>query len=347
MSDLAKPVKSYYLIEEAFNRLKRAGADLDKPEDVYLLAAQNDIQVHLALQDTVTLIKESDAKPHFLSMSNRFRWSFRKDNVNFALNELNYSEADLAKEIHQINNPSLMIPCSLYEGNSDDAIKKVELEADIGEMSEPEVSSHYPVNLHLFFDRPKVVKPMQLEINHAKAMFNPPKEYDFLSRLGHAGVGLGAECAVNWNNEIYYTCSSTDASYFSAMVRYKVTFKSGRVYFPKHQLNGWVIPELRQARSLVVKKKSILNFEQEHLSINHEVSTNKLPPYLDPFSDLYAKELDIAIKAHTAIFTNKEGQPHGSNGRKVENWLEKHYPKESESNAFRERMKSVILPKKK
>jgi len=67
MDDLPKLVKSYYTIEEVFNRLKRAGADLDKPEDVLLLARKGLIDVDLLCDRSITLISTELAQPSWMA----------------------------------------------------------------------------------------------------------------------------------------------------------------------------------------------------------------------------------------------------------------------------------------
>jgi len=95
--------------------------------------------------------------------------------------------------------------------------------------------------------------------------------------------------------------------------------------------------------SLRIDKQELQRFINDHLNNKAE----KLPPYMDTGSDYYAKELDIAIKAHTAIFINNEGNSADSNSGRVMAWLKKHYRKESESDGFLRRVKTVVLPKNK
>jgi len=91
--------------------------------------------------------------------------------------------------------------------------------------------------------------------------------------------------------------------------------------------------------SLRIDKQELERFINDHLNNKAE----KLPPYMDAGSDYYAKELDIAIKAHEAIFINKEGNLADSNSGRVATWLKKYYPEES--GRFIDRITIVISPK--
>ncbi|MGB1989705.1 MAG: hypothetical protein ACPHPA_04275, partial [Cycloclasticus pugetii] len=80
------------------------------------------------------------------------------------------------------------------------------------------------------------------------------------------------------------------------------------------------------------------------LNINHGINTAETPAYLDDKSEHYARELAIAIEAHTAIFVNNQGNKNASPSARVKAWLEKNYP--NESNVFYQRITTVVLPKK-
>jgi len=107
-------------------------------------------------------------------------------------------------------------------------------------------------------------------------------------------------------------------------------------------------------------KQEIMGFnnglEQKHLGIDHKLNSDEVSEldsikreepimsFQDKESPYYAKELDIAVQAHQAIFINGEGNQRQSVTNRLKTWLQKHYP--DQSNAFYERVSTVVNPKK-
>jgi len=112
----------------------------------------------------------------------------------------------------------------------------------------------------------------------------------------------------------------------------------------KHQRYNPKLSELPNL--LVIQTKHLIEFEQSLLDLEYQKNLVPTPSYIDPLNSYYAKELAIAIKAHTAIFINGEGNQHKAAGERVKTWVSEHYPNESKSGAFVDRISSVVLPKK-
>ncbi len=74
---------------------------------------------------------------------------------------------------------------------------------------------------------------------------------------------------------------------------------------------------------------------------------DNLPPYIDPESEFYAKELDIAIKLHRAIFLdgyckNEEGDILKTKTAKITSWLTQNRPNQEQSDSFLSRLSAII-----
>lgn len=95
--------------------------------------------------------------------------------------------------------------------------------------------------------------------------------------------------------------------------------------------------------SLRIHRYEVLRFENQ---LDNEKPI--LPAYLDPESPYFAKEIAIAIEAHTAIFIKKEGNQSQSLTSRVGAWIDKNYREDSAvSKTARDRIVPVVLPKKK
>lgn len=112
----------------------------------------------------------------------------------------------------------------------------------------------------------------------------------------------------------------------------------------RHQMYNPKLSEL--SNLLVIQTKHLIEFEQSLLDLEYQKNLVPTPSYIDPLNTYYAKELAIAIEAHTAIFINGEGNKHKATGERVKTWVSEHYPNESKSGAFVDRISSVVLPKK-
>jgi len=110
-------------------------------------------------------------------------------------------------------------------------------------------------------------------------------------------------------------------------------------------------------RDIFVEKLNVLEIENEYMGKNHDLDsyrTNQnrlseaeleaLSICLDPKSDLYAAELDVAIKAYKAIFIDKIYGDYQSNTQKIISFVEHECP--GTSDACKERIASVVNPKK-
>lgn len=104
-------------------------------------------------------------------------------------------------------------------------------------------------------------------------------------------------------------------------------------------------------KKLFITSESLMRFEQQRFGISHGLDitvdvpkAKVVPPYQDKSGNYYAREINIAIEAHNAIFTNGEGNTSQSNTARIETWLRKNYP--NESDKFYDRLKTVINPKK-
>ncbi len=348
MNDLPRLLKPYYSIEETFKRLNLAGANLDKEGDIYLLAAENNISIHVLLLGDATLLKDSSYKPHYLKVEGWLDANIDKETVDFSLNQIGNTKEEVKKMISNINSPALMIPRSLYKGDIADAIDKVELEY-VYEGDESVISNgHEPGDLDpvlnlSFKPFPISVKLMKAELDYQRGMYGEPKEYNLVNASLLEDL-LSLHEIVDFGDGAYYVCSSTNTTYFDEMVRHKVSFKDGTFFYPSYRLEGGLVNRLIRNKCLAVTKASIQNFEREHLGVNHELDAIEKLPYLDAKNENYAQELDIAIEAHTAIFSNNEGNQNQSRTERVKTWLKNKYPNKSE--AFYERITTVVLPKK-
>jgi len=322
MNDLPRLLKPYYSIEETFKRLNLAGANLDTEGDIYLLASENNISIHVLLHYPATLLKDSLYKPHFQ---------------------------------RNVETPILMIPRYLFKGDIRHAIGKVEAEHVDTEHVDRENEDSYrdflsdrqeekgleePVFELLSNQRPLTVKPMKVAVDysrHIRGMYAEPEEYDFFNEIFNSHL----PAAVNFEDEAYYVCRP---HYYLDKVRHKVTFKDGRIFYPRYQIENDAVHFCVEDKAFFITKASIQNFEREYLGVNHGLDTIEKPPYLDCENEYYAREIEIAIEAHTAIFSNNEGNNNASSSARVRTWLEKKYP--NNSDAFYERITTVVLPKK-
>ncbi|MBV1952688.1 MAG: hypothetical protein KUG64_10910, partial [Cycloclasticus sp.] len=92
MKGLPPLLKPYYSIEAAFKRLNLAGANLDNENDIYLLAAENNISIHVLLHGSVTLLKDSFYKPHYLKVEDALNFNPGQEAIDFSLEHLNMSK---------------------------------------------------------------------------------------------------------------------------------------------------------------------------------------------------------------------------------------------------------------
>jgi hypothetical protein len=101
---------------------------------------------------------------------------------------------------------------------------------------------------------------------------------------------------------------------------------------------------------LVIQRGDLIDFinsVNDVMQQQEEIKSVNTPAYLDDSNEFYSQELAIAIEAHTAIFINNEGNTYLPTGKRIETWLQKHYPENCEkSDSFVKRIRTVVLPKK-
>jgi len=69
---------------------------------------------------------------------------------------------------------------------------------------------------------------------------------------------------------------------------------------------------------------------------------SEIPSYLDPESEFYAKELDLAIQLHNAIHIEKYGNQQLNREQRVSLWLNSNAEKQDPSEAKIKRLSSII-----
>lgn len=311
MSDLPTLVKPYYSIEEAFNRLKLAGASLDKPEDLLLLAHRGMIDVKLLCDVVVGLIPVDSVEIEFINIPAEYEnedllsRQGSKEAFDSYIAELNFSAWILTYKNHKFKYPARVdgIQCPVL-------IKPMDL---FGESRE---------------------QPLIIQESKWLLTSHPRLCQEFHAVVEEEGV-------------LYYVCERI-AETPPNMAQYSIKQSQGKLIDPDYsfRLDGKVITNLIKKRNFAITKEAILTFEQIHLGIDKGIHNARPPAYLDPDNQYYANELAIAIEAHTAIFINGEGNKHKAVGERVKTWVCEHYPKESKSGAFVERISSVVLPKK-
>jgi|GEM_PF-5990351 len=125
-----------------------------------------------------------------------------------------------------------------------------------------------------------------------------------------------------------------------------VTYPLLRIWEFLGGIEGFINTDAYASRFTYVSKDSLIIAMEEIVRFETSQGIDEKPAYLDTNSPYYAKELAIAIEAHTAIFINGEGSKHKAVGERVKTWVSEHYPNESKSGAFVDRISSVVLPKK-
>ena len=358
MEKLPRILKPYYTISETFSRLNLAGAHLDEEGDVHLICSEGDIEINLLLAPHQFLMNHLYARPHKLDKSFSFMPS--DEDIKFAIENLSYTEDSVHMEFFKINCPTLMIPKWVCGGNLNEEVEKVEayntfdLQEDIVKskaklyreqlLEQMEESVESSLNSSITTVAPAVITPYKVPEDYRAKSFGDPVKFNLNKEMSINP--LFSLCALQLNDCIYYTCDDVDSSYFSEMVQYRVTFKSGKEYWPTHVLRQDLMHKAIRSENFVVTRENIKKYERDYLGVKHEIEIKELPSYLDNNSPYFSRELAIAIEAHTAIFVNGEGNQYKAAGERVKTWVCEHYPKESKSGAFVERISSVVLPKK-
>lgn len=338
MNDLPRLLKPYYSIEETFKRLNLAGANLDKEDDVLLLARNGMLKVSLLCDRAITLIRTESAQPTGQRFDAIKDWLMESTKDMLILGVFSQKKTD--ELLQNIENSHAML--TVKKGCFGEfVITDCPFNPKLQTIITPVVSS---LN---YYDEPL------LDSNFVD--IKPPKnvltDWQQISALPKVDVDLSI---VELDGQTYYVCHDTLIQIFEAAVSSYTLKTTGSTELDEaiemleltHLLNSNLVSELIEGGNFVVLKTSIQNFEREYLGVNHELDTIEKPPYLDKGSDLYARELDIAIKAHTAIFVNNEGNTSDSKTGRVTAWLKNNYPEDcGKSASFIKRITTVVLPK--
>ena len=95
-----------------------------------------------------------------------------------------------------------------------------------------------------------------------------------------------------------------------------------------------------------VTKNELERFRTEHCNAAPELDL-ATPPYLDPSFPIQSDELQIAIRAWTALYVDRGYDPKGlGHTTQIEAWLSKHYPKPRLTITARKRIATVVNPNK-
>lgn len=352
-----KLLKPFYTIEETFNRLNYVGANLDKPDDIFLLAANDQIEISLSLDKPVTLINANFASPY--KVLDPLGISADQDDIKFLIEHLGATEDSVRAEISSLDRPSLIIPNFFTNIKAGGApLKSVELRS---RTSEKTSSTQDQVIKQRMSELDKLIQHGYLDFIHslpltsAPEIVSPLKSVDGLRNnyYGHLkpfnfireGILDPYETVIGvmWNDKPFYVCEPIDGL-LSDKIEYVVNFDNGEKFFPKYMLNPSLISESMKKRNCVVTKANLEIFEKTYLGIEHQVSIGNVPACMDERDENYSREIAIAVQAHNAIFKDKFGNQHQSLSDRVVSWLMKNYP--NESDAFYRRLKTVVLPKK-
>jgi len=95
------------------------------------------------------------------------------------------------------------------------------------------------------------------------------------------------------------------------------------------------------------ERKSLIDFKNTNNTTNEDKQQKPLPPYLDPNSPLFCKELEVMLQAAEDIHVKGWRPDKGFNNHEelVQAWLDTHFPDEDISTAFYERLHPAINPK--
>ena len=346
MDDLPTLVKPYFTLDEAFARLKQAGAQLDKVEDILLLARNGLLEVGLLCERSITLVSTACARP--LTFPLEEMRPLLLDYLAELVEEGFYSQSEIDARVASLGDSEavLYVKGSFLDVNESD-LPYLELNRVALDQTSLVVT---PMNVFLpfysnaeceFFGNCDGQDDLEPYIRPADWMNKNP--YPILKNQ---------LSVVGYNGQTYYVCGEylgnffNEEKYTASPVKIKTpcieeAYKSGEIRF---FLDSCLLQELVNEMSHVVTKETIKLFEQLHLGVNHELDAIEKLPYLDAKNENYAQELDIAIEAHTAIFSNNEGNQNQSRTERVKTWLKNKYPNKSE--AFYERITTVVLPKK-
>jgi len=369
MNDLPKLIKPYYSIEESFNRLQIAGAHLDKVNDVLLLGQNNLIEISLLCDELTHLVGVEFAKPIKSSRDKLFNRDIES--------RLNYdcSQEEFDQHMNEIETADWMI---LPDILASDFIEKMEDNIDpIGPQVdkggnllskyfqtlgiappdyEKSVSVEDNDNNSIFSTiscwngllDPFLIKPLNIGLKWDQQNDTGVPQFQKSHWLATNQIGRLFErlVVVDIEGKKFYVCKDMEFNPLIGRVNINMPAEIGGKYNPSYALDHELVDKLIKKENFVISKIDLQKFEQQHLGVNHEITLDKAPDYLDKSSIYYAEELDIAIQAHKAVFTERYGNLHQSPSDRVSSWLYKNYPEKSKRDAFVKRITTIVLPKK-
>jgi len=370
MNDLPKLVKPYYSIEESFKRLKIAGAHLDQINDVFLLGQNDLIEISLLCDELTHLVGVEYAKPIKSSrkkLINREKeeWSnydCLPEEFDQYMNEIEEADwiivADIltTQFIERIGNNIGFLKSK--EERTHNLLSKIFHKFGINPQDHEEVLSpeNIDVNHHDITTvscwngivSPFLIKPLNLGLiweNHNGTSVPKYKKSHWLA-LNRNGRVFESLVVVDIEGRQFYVCKDMEFNPLIDRVQLQIPDVMLSKYNPTYALDNELVENLIQKDNFVISKIDLQKFEQRHLGVDHEITLDNTPEYLDKSSEFYAEELDIAIQAHKAIFVEKYGNQHQSNSSRISSWLSKNYPEKYKVDAFVKRITAIVLPKK-
>lgn len=363
MNNLPKLVKPYYSLEESYHRLKLAGAHLDKVNDVLLLGQNGLIEIsllcdeiaHLASIEWAKPIKSSREKLFNRELENCSNYYCSQEELDQYMNEIENADWVILADILALDSTDKTDEYHTYQG--EDGINiLIKYFQNLG-IDTPDVLgskdgvSNKTVPKISFWNglfEPFLLKPLNIGFNwnNQNNMEGPRFEKSHWLATNQMGRLFERLVVVEIESEKFYVCKDMDFNPLTERVNLHMPAEIGGKYNPSYALDHDLVDKLINKENFVISKIDLQKFEQQHLGVNHEITLDKAPDYLDKSSIYYAEELDIAIQAHTAIFKDKYGNPHQSNSERIISWLSKHFPEQSKSEAFLKRIRTIVLPKK-
>ena len=117
----------------------------------------------------------------------------------------------------------------------------------------------------------------------------------------------------------------------------------------KHESDDFVTldaPVIVQRGLHLVTADELKRFGDEHRNLEPEREWVD-PPYMDSTYSIQSGELQIAIRAWTALYDDRGYNPKGLGHKtQIEAWLSKHYPKPKLTKTARKRIATVVNPNK-
>lgn len=274
MKDLPKLVKPYYTIEEAFNRLKLAGADLSKIEDIFLLARENALEIKLLLGvDDVVLINNNDSIPFLRPGGHWLNYTPSNEDIDDFVAAGEGTLEDVTPIIDEFNSATFMISNEfLVDGVQ---VKDIKIynssEKDSLVPASPNTSNY----IHSCKYYPILVTPLTMIGSYVRwSLQNRFDKIDLAeNKTRNDWFSKISTFAVEFNNEIYFVCKPSGGCSLTDDVNAYFDLDNGKMAYARFFLDRTVIPELLNFdKSRVVTIESLIAFEQKYLGIRNEVS---------------------------------------------------------------------------